>query len=126
MSFFYETIQALGIGGSKNNSLDYNFWEYYTTSFYEFMSTLSLNQLIALTNLFYCIFILFILINIITIVYSEFLINHFKLAKKYPFISGFIRLRQQFQQYYLAWSFSLIIIVTLFVTYFNAWVVFQG
>ena len=75
------------------------------------MSTLTLEQLGALAHLFSAFSILFSLISIITIVYSNMLLEFFKIEEKFPKLARYIRIRQKFQQYYLFLNFLIIIFI---------------
>src|SRR3979411_440646 len=75
----------------------------------KYISQLNFEQLGAFVHLSTSIFMLFCLLSIITIIYSDFLINYFKLEDKYPKLSRILKIRKMFQQYYLFINFIFII-----------------
>ena len=85
----------------------------------EFFSTLTIEQQGAIAHLLASISILLCLFSIIIIVYSDILIKYFKIEEKYPRLGKFIKIRRLFQQYYLFYNFTLIIIVLFLLIYVN-------
>lgn len=69
--------------------------------FNKYLSTLSVYELCILMNVFLCIFIFTCLISILFAFYGNYFISKFNLEEKYPKFSKIIRLRVQFQQYYI-------------------------
>jgi hypothetical protein len=98
--------------------------QYVLESYRNYLKTLELEQLIAFTNLAGYIFIFFCLITIICIIYSDFLINYFKLETKYPKIANFIKLKRQFYKYNLIFNFSMIFLVIIVLIIFNIYLIF--
>lgn len=90
----------------------------------EFYSTLELEQIIALTNLSAYIFIFFCLTTIISIIYSDFLINYFNLETKYPKLAKIIKIKRQFYKYNLILNFSMILLVIFLLSIFNIILIF--
>lgn len=86
-------------------------------NFKEIISQLTFEQLWALSHIFSSIFILILIINIIIIIYSDFLLTYLKIEDKYPRLGRLIRLRRVYQQYYLVLNL-LFIIITIFATIF--------
>ena len=84
-----------------------------------FISTLTLEQLGALAHLLSAISIFFCLSSIITIIYSNMLLNYFKIEEKFPRLARYIRIRQKFQQYYLFINFLIIILILLALIFIN-------
>ena len=85
----------------------------------EFLSSLSLIQNLAIFNISIGTLILNALITIITIFYSDFLIDYFRLESKYPRIAKFIRLRKMFQDFNILVNIIVIVIVLMFIFYVN-------
>lgn len=69
--------------------------------FNKYLSTLSVYELCILMNVFLCIFIFTCLISILFAFYGNYFISKFNLEEKYPKFRKIIRLRVQFQQYYI-------------------------
>ena len=62
-----------------------------------FVSTLNLEQLIALINLSALIFIFSCLVSVAAIFYGDYLIKYFNLELKFPKVAKYIQLRRKFQ-----------------------------
>ena len=79
----------------------------------------SLTPLEALSVLHICgsIVILFSLFFILMIFYGELLIQNFSLEDKYPKLAKFIKLRRNFQQYYLILEFLVILVIIILSTF---------
>nr|YP_010192439.1 hypothetical protein LK379_mgp13 [Amanita sinensis]QZN08176.1 hypothetical protein [Amanita sinensis] len=77
------------------------------------LSNLTIEQLGAVSHIFSALTILLCLFTIISIVYSKFLINSFKLEEKYPKLSRILKIRKMFQHYYLILNFIFIISILL-------------
>ena len=73
----------------------------FITHFNNYLSSLSIEQNIALINLFGIFIIMVTLINILFIFYSNKVIDYFNLDKRYPKLAKFINLRRTFQNYYM-------------------------
>ena len=63
--------------------------------------------------------ILILIINIISIIYSDFLLNYFKIEEKFPRLGRIIKYRILFQQYYLIINLLLIILTLLATIFIN-------
>jgi len=85
----------------------------------KYISQLNFEQLGAFVHLSTSIFMLLCLLSIITIIYSDFLINYFKLEDKYPKLSRILKIRKMFQQYYLFINFIFIILTLIILIYVN-------
>ena len=83
------------------------------------LSQLTLEQTICLGNLVSSVFILLCVFNIIGIIYSNFLLDYFKLEVKYPKLGKLLKVRVVFRKYYLILNFSIIIITLLALIYLN-------
>lgn len=91
----------------------------FINQYYNFLDHLTLAQLASLTHLFAGLFLLICVFNVITIIYSDFIINYLKIEDRYPRFGKIVRLRRQFQHYYLILNLSLIILALLFIIYIN-------
>lgn len=100
---------------ARNNLWDGNIFD----NINSFYSQLTFEQLWAVSHICACIFIFILLFNIITIIYSDYLLKYFKIEDKYPRLGRIIRLRRLFQQYYLVINILLIIITLLATIFIN-------
>lgn len=91
----------------------------YLDSLQSFFDGLNYGQNLAIIHISGSIFILFSLINIISIFYGEMLIKLFDLENRFPKIAKFIQIRRKFQQYYLLMNIGLIAIVLVIIIYIN-------
>ena len=93
------------------------------SSFYEnlsnFISHLTFEQLLAVAHISSSIFIFILLLNIISVIYSDFLLNYFKIEEKFPRLGRIIKYRRLFQQYYLIINLLLIILTLLATIFIN-------
>lgn len=105
---------------SGNNFIDSDLFN----NFYNYLSTLNLEQSLAITNLFGIFIILITLISIISIFYGNLLLNYFNLENRYPKLSKLINLRRKFQQYYLLWNVIIISIVSITMLLINLTILF--
>lgn len=96
-----------------------NFIKDFWINWNSMLSHLNLEQSITLANLMSAFFILLLIFSIITIIYSQFLLDYLKLETKYPKLGKILKVRAMFQQYYLIWNFILIIITLLTLIYVN-------
>jgi hypothetical protein len=85
----------------------------------KYISQLNFQQLGAFVHLSTSIFMLLCLLSIITIIYSDFLINYFKIEEKYPKLSKILKVRKMFQQYYLFINFIFILLTLIILIYVN-------
>jgi hypothetical protein len=108
---FINKINTL-LKNSENNSK-------YLDSLQSFFDGLNYEQNLAIVHISGSMFILFSLINIISIFYGEKLIIFFGLEKRFPKIAKFIQIRRKFQQYYFLINIGLIIIVLAIIVYLN-------
>jgi hypothetical protein len=83
------------------------------------LAQLSLEQTICLGNLVSSIFILLCVLNILSVMYSNFLLNYFNLEVKYPKLGRLLKVRDTFRRYYLILNFSIIILTLLALIYLN-------
>jgi hypothetical protein len=83
------------------------------------LAQLSLEQTICLGNLVSSIFIFLCVLNILSVMYSNFLLNYFNLEVKYPKLGRLLKVRDTFRRYYLILNFSIIILTLLTLIYLN-------
>ena len=83
------------------------------------LSQLTFEQTICLGNLVSSVFILLCILNIISTLYSNFLLDYFKLETKYPKLGKLLKIRVQFRRYYLILNFSIVIFTLLALIYLN-------
>jgi hypothetical protein len=108
---FINKINTL-LNNSGNNSQ-------YLDSLQAFFEGLNYEQNLAIVHISGSIFIIFSLINIISIFYGDRLIIFFDLENKYPKIAKFIQIRRKLQQLYLLVNIGLILIVLIIIIYIN-------
>nr|YP_009348136.1 hypothetical protein [Hericium coralloides]APX41089.1 hypothetical protein [Hericium coralloides] len=89
------------------------------TEFKEFLSTLSFTELCFIMNISTSIFILTCVVSLLFSFYGNFFIENLSLEKKFPRLSGFIRLRAQLQHSYIIINTILIILGLFFIIYIN-------
>lgn len=94
-----------------------NYFMEFMNSWNNYIASLDIFQLGIIAHIISCVFILLSLLNIIIIIYSDFLITYLKIEDKFPKIGGYIRLRKKFQQFYLFINL-MCIILTLFALLF--------
>ena len=58
------------------------------------------------------------MISIIIVLYSDTLIEKYKIVERYPRLKNIIEIRRKFQKYYLIYSFIVILSVILLETVF--------
>lgn len=79
----------------------------------DYYSKLGYYDLLAAVNLTGCMVLLISIISIIIVLYSDSIINKYKINERYPILKNIIELRRQFQKYYLIWDLSVILIVII-------------
>ena len=89
-----------------------------------FLKTLTLEELGALAHFLSSLFVLLCLINIISVIYGDFMIRYLKLETRIPKIAKIIQLRRQFQLYYMLLYFIPAILTLLAVMAINAYALF--
>ena len=89
-----------------------------------FLKTLTLEELGAVAHFVSSLFVLICLINIIMVIYGDFMIRYLKLETRLPKIAKIIQLRRQFQLYYMLIYFIPAILTLLAVMAINAYVLF--
>ena len=92
-----------------SQSSSFSFLQDGFTTISNFMSSLSLEQLLAVMNILGLIIITSCLISIAIIFYGDYLIKYFKFEVKYPKFAKLIQLRRKFQFVYLNANFLLIL-----------------
>ena len=111
-------------GGGGNKFIESDLLNKILDNFNHYLSTLNLEQSLAITNLFGIFIILVTLISIIFIFYGNIILNYFNLEDRYPKIANIIILRRKFQQYYLLWNIVLITIVLVVMFLINLTMLF--
>lgn len=101
-------------GNSKNNLWENeNFLNYYN-QIHDIITNLNQNDKVFLINILFSITILFCLISLISIYFSDFFILYLNLEHRYPWLQRFLKIRKKFQQTSFIWN-SLIITILLIV-----------
>ena len=100
---------------SNNNNKSFTSFD----SLQIFFEGLNHYQNLAIVHISGSMFILFSLINIISVFYGDKLIKFFDLENRFPKIAKFIQIRRKLQQYYLLMNIGLIIIVLVIIIYIN-------
>ncbi|SRR5882762_2028791 len=85
----------------------------------DFISSLNLEQVGLVAHITTSIFIIVCLLNILSVLMSDFLIKYFELEKKFPKLSIFLQLRRKFQTFYLILNFFLIFITLITLIYID-------
>ena len=96
--------------GLNKNFIDNFNLDFFTT----YLDSLPLLQEAALLHILLFIIIIITLINIFASLFANELLNYFDLEKKFPSISGFLKLRAKFQKYYLIWNVIILFVFCLF------------
>jgi len=106
---------------NKNNILDL---EWLTKPLNEFYSQLGLAETLAAVNLSGCLVVFVSMISIIIVLYSDTLIEKYKIVERYPRLTNIIEIRRKFQKYYLIWDISVILGVLIIMASLNIWFIF--
>lgn len=122
LSNLSNSINQLNLFMSNLPSLS-DFMQLYT-NWNLFLKTLTLEELGALAHFLSSLFVLLCLINIISVIYGDFMIRYLKLETRFPKIAKIIQLRRQFQLYYMLIYFIPAILTLLAVMAINAYVLF--
>ena len=85
------------IGSNKGGQHIVDQLDYFIQMYKDFLSTLTLEQLVPLTNLLGLTIITFSLVSITTVLFSDYLIKYFNIENKFPRIAKFVQLRRKFQ-----------------------------
>ena len=80
---------------------------------YNYLDTLSLLQESAILHILIFFLLILIIINILSALFVNEIIQYFNIEKNFPSLSIFFKLRSQFQRYYLMLNVSLLIIVCM-------------
>jgi hypothetical protein len=87
--------------------------------FQEFLSSLTLDQKIAVTHILAAIAMLSSIFTIAMIIYGDYLIIRFKLEEKFPKLARFIQIRRKLQLYSISMNLFLMTLALLAVIYIN-------
>lgn len=109
---------------SRNNFRVEDFTDQIGT-YREYLTTLSIEQHIALIHLCLTFTMFFALISITSIFYGDLLIKYYDLEVKFPKLAKFISIRRKLQFYYFTWNLILIILVLFTILYLN-FITFYG
>lgn len=104
-----------------------NFLDNFNTAYnnlYEYLHSLSLEQLLAVNTISGSIFILFCISTIITTIYGDRLIIYFNLETIFPKLANLIKLRRKFLDYYLIFNLFLMVLVLVYMIYLNSLMLF--
>lgn len=105
-----------GTGTSSSNYIsNSNYFE----SIQQFINSLNFEQTLSIMHISGSIFILLCLYSILGIFFGNKIIDYFNLEEKYPKIAKFIKIRRQFQNYYIFINLVLILFVLLLIIYIN-------
>jgi DNA repair ATPase RecN len=99
-----------------NNKGSNNFTDLFVDIFKnwsDFLKSLTFEQLNALSHILAALLVLLCLIDIILVIYNDFLITFFKLEERFPKLARFIQLRRKYQRFHMSVSF-IICFITLF------------
>jgi hypothetical protein len=99
----------------KNNLIDLDIFNKMQT----YINSLNYFQSLALSHLFAIILILILLIDLMSIYFSDYLLERFNIEDKYPRIYKLLKLRRKFQRFYLIKDLIIIIIALIALTYLN-------
>jgi hypothetical protein len=84
-----------------------------------YINSLNVFQTLALSHLFAIILILILLIDLMSIYFSDYLLERFNIKDKYPKIYKFIQLRRKFQRFYLILDLTIIFIILIILSILN-------
>ena len=110
-----ETVNKI-VDTIKNNKGSNNFTDLFVDIFKnwsDFLKSLTFEQLNALSHILAALLVLLCLIDIILVIYNDFLITFFKLEERFPKLARFIQLRRKYQRFHMFVSF-IICFITLF------------
>jgi len=112
--------------GNGNNYIGSNYLEWiqnyiqgFMDSWNGFVHQLTIEQYVSVVHIITSITLLTCLFNIIIIIYSDFLINYFKIEEKYPKFGRLIKLRRKFQHLSLLWNIIFIVFISCSIIYIN-------
>jgi hypothetical protein len=108
------------LGSNSNNFIINDFFNNFISIFQEqILPKLTLDQVGAIGHISISIFIIFCLLSLITIFFSDYFINNLNLEEKYPKFNKFIQLRRKFQQYYFILNSLGILLASITIIYIN-------
>ena len=96
-----------------NKSDIFNFFSDMVEKYQSILSTLNLEQMVALFNIFGFIMVLITIINISTVLVGDFLIDKLNLENNFPKLSKYIRIKQNLNKGYLIFYIVLLYILTI-------------
>lgn len=104
--------------GGWGNQLRNPFEDIYN-NFNSWLSSLDYSHSVAVVNITGLILLFVSVLQIIFIFYGTFLLDYLAIEKRYPKLANIINLRRKFQQYYLLFNITIIIVTILIMLYFN-------
>ena len=107
-----------------NNLFDFNGLKDYYNQFLDYVNSLSLENQIIIFNVLVAISLLILLLNTLTLLYSNYLIERLDLINKYPRLGRLLQYRLQFSKYYFNYYVVLAFVVILFTIFFNCLILY--
>jgi hypothetical protein len=99
----------------KNNLIDLDVFN----QMQSYINNLNVFQTLALSHLFAIILIFLLLIDLMSIYFSDYLLEKFNIKNKYPRICKILEIRRKFQKFYLIKDLIIIIIILVALLYLN-------
>lgn len=99
----------------RNSLIDLNIFSQLQT----YMNNLNVFQTLALSHLFAIILIFILIVDLMSIYFSDYLISKINIKDKYPRIYKLIELRRKFKTFYLIKDIIIILIVLIALLYIN-------
>lgn len=124
IKFIEEIIDTL-ING-RSNLINLDDLLSMVTRYIDFLQSLSVEQLFAVTNILTAIFFIFCMFNIVSVFFGLFLIDYFKIVEKLPRLAKIIELRNKFKRYYLIYNIAMVVIVSCLMLFTNILVLISG
>lgn len=88
-------------------------------SMISYINSLNFFQTLAISHLFALILILTLLIELMSIYFSDYLLDKFNIKERYPKIHKLLELRRKFQRFYLIKDFIITFITLIIFTFIN-------
>jgi hypothetical protein len=98
--------------GNKTNFLSIP--NFPITKLYEYLDSLTMLQESSLLHIIMFSILLITVINILGVLFGDFIIKYFNLEKSFPKLGIFFRLRAKYQRYYLIYNVILLFTVCIF------------
>jgi hypothetical protein len=91
----------------------------FINNIYEYVSSLNFIQLGVITHLLVYICILYCLMDILIVYYSDKLITYYNIETKYPRLGKYIQLRRKFQHYFILINSIFVVLIILYLAYLD-------